>query len=178
MASNGTFIASSTGSSVSFWDTTTGERIGSIEYTHHIWSMAISSNYDLVASGDKKTTLRALCSILPSRLSLRLLYNASLSTSRSLVITNPSIGRCSPPTCRKSSTPRLKKLTKVHVHSLAPLFRFWHQCLSDERIANLEETIQQLRNQLAESRNDSIGGELKCVPPLHSLIFSSFASTR
>jgi WD40 repeat protein len=68
LASNGTFITVSANSSVSFWDTTTHEQIGSvIEHTHDVLSMGISSNYDLVTGGDKRITLRGLCDILPSR---------------------------------------------------------------------------------------------------------------
>ena len=67
LASNETFIAASAGSSVSFWDTTSQAQIGAvIEYTHGAWSMAISSNYDFVTSGDKRITLRTLCGVLPS----------------------------------------------------------------------------------------------------------------
>jgi len=67
LAINGTFIAASANSSVSFWDTETREQIGSvIGYTHVIWSMAMSSNYDLVTGGERKITLRALCDVLPS----------------------------------------------------------------------------------------------------------------
>ena len=67
LASDGTFIAASAGSSLSFWDTTTQEQIGVvIEYTHDIISMAMSSNYDLVTSGNTKITLRALWGTLPS----------------------------------------------------------------------------------------------------------------
>jgi len=67
ITSDGAFIATSAGSSVSFWDTTNQEQIGVvIEYTHGILSMAMSSNYDLVTSGDKRITLRALCGTLPS----------------------------------------------------------------------------------------------------------------
>ena len=67
LAGNGTFIAASARSSVSLWDTTTREQIGAvIEYTHDIWCMAMSSNYDLVAGGEKKLTLRALCDVVPS----------------------------------------------------------------------------------------------------------------
>ncbi|KAI9571086.1 WD40-repeat-containing domain protein [Boletus coccyginus] len=66
LASNGTFVAASAGSSVSLWDATTHEQIGAvIECTHGILSMAISSNYDLVTSGDKKITFRALRDTLP-----------------------------------------------------------------------------------------------------------------
>ena len=68
LAGNGTFIAVSAASSISFWDTATREQIGSvIEHTRDIWSMAISTNYDLVISGDKTFTLSGLYDILPSR---------------------------------------------------------------------------------------------------------------
>ena len=64
---SGTLIAACAGSFVSFWDITTQEQIGPvIEYTHRIWALAVSSNYDLVASGDNRITVRALCGILPS----------------------------------------------------------------------------------------------------------------
>ena len=67
LANYGTFIAASAGSSVSFWDTATREQVGSvIKYTHVIWSMAMSSNYDLVIGGNHKITLRTLCDMLPS----------------------------------------------------------------------------------------------------------------
>jgi len=67
LASNETFIAASAGSSVSFWDTTSHEQIGTvIVCTHDVCSMAMSSDYDLVTGGDNKITLRALCGILPS----------------------------------------------------------------------------------------------------------------
>jgi len=62
LASNGTFVAASAGSSVSFWDTTSQAQIGTvIEYTHYVAAMAMSSTYDLVTSGDKGITFRALC---------------------------------------------------------------------------------------------------------------------
>ena len=68
LASNGTFIAVSANSSVSFWDTATHERIGTvIEHTHVIKSMAISANYDVVVGGERTITLRGLCDILPYR---------------------------------------------------------------------------------------------------------------
>ena len=66
LTGNNTVIAASAGSSVSFWDTTTCEQIGSvIEFTHDIWSMAISVNYDLLISGDKLASFRSLCDMLP-----------------------------------------------------------------------------------------------------------------
>ena len=67
LASNGTFIAASAGSSVSFWDTTTRKRIGSVvQHPADVVSMTISVNYDLVVGGDKKIILRNLCDVLPS----------------------------------------------------------------------------------------------------------------
>jgi len=69
LASNGTFVAASASTSVSFWDTATQEQIAGtiIYYTHGIGSMAMSSKYDLVASGGERITFRGLCGILPSR---------------------------------------------------------------------------------------------------------------
>jgi WD40 repeat protein len=68
LASNGTFIAVSSTSSISFWDTATRERIGSvIERTQQIVCMAISTNYDLLIGGDKTITLFSLCDTLLSR---------------------------------------------------------------------------------------------------------------
>ena len=67
LASNGTFIAASAGSSVSFWDTTTHEQIGSIiDHPYDVWSIAISANYDIVIVGDKTITLQNLCHVIPS----------------------------------------------------------------------------------------------------------------
>ncbi|KAF8549803.1 WD40 repeat-like protein [Imleria badia] len=67
LASNGMFIAASSDSSVSFWNTTTREQIGPvIKHTHDIWSMALSANYDLVVGGEMTITLRRLYDILPS----------------------------------------------------------------------------------------------------------------
>ena len=66
LASNGTFIAVTANSSVSFWDTATHEQIGSvIKYTHNIWCMALSANYDLVVGGGERITIRGLYGILP-----------------------------------------------------------------------------------------------------------------
>jgi len=67
LVGNGTFIAASAASSVSFWDTASQKQIVTvIECPHRIWSVTLSPNYDLVASGSNKITLRALCGILPS----------------------------------------------------------------------------------------------------------------
>ena len=86
LVSNGTFIAASAHSSVSFWDTTTREQIGTvIEHTHSVESMAMSSNYDLVTSGEKIITLRPLCGVLPSHY----LDNAIESQAALLAIGDP-----------------------------------------------------------------------------------------
>ena len=67
LASDGGFIAASSDSSISFWDATTHERIGSvIQHTAKVWCMAILANHDIVIGGDKKITLGSLCNILPS----------------------------------------------------------------------------------------------------------------
>ena len=67
LASNGTFIAASGGSLVSFWDTTTHKKIECVIYhTAVIESMAISSSYGLVTAGGTKITVRNLRDALPS----------------------------------------------------------------------------------------------------------------
>ncbi|KAH0834731.1 WD40-repeat-containing domain protein, partial [Lanmaoa asiatica] len=78
LASNGTFIAAPTRSSVSFWDTTTHEKIEPvIEHTGDIMSgpMAISSNHNLATCSSNQNfwiycnwtiTLQSLRDILPS----------------------------------------------------------------------------------------------------------------
>ena len=67
LASNGAFIAASTHSSVSFWDTVTHKQIGPlIRHRNDAEYMAISANGDLVISGGGKIILRKLPDILPS----------------------------------------------------------------------------------------------------------------
>ena len=67
LASDDTFIAASSGSSVSFWDATTHKQIGSaIEHSDRVECMAVSANHDIVISDGKKITFRSLCNILPS----------------------------------------------------------------------------------------------------------------
>jgi len=64
---NGKFIAASAGSLVSFWDTASQEQIGTVvEYSHNVRSMAMSSSYHLVTSGDMRITLQALSGTHPS----------------------------------------------------------------------------------------------------------------
>ena len=67
LSSNGTFIAVSDRSSVSFWDITTHKQVGSvIQYSGGIKCMAISANYDIAIGSGSKITLRSLCDILPA----------------------------------------------------------------------------------------------------------------
>ena len=67
LASDGAFIAASSGSSASFWDATTHKQIGSvIEHTANVNCMAVSTNYDIAIGGGNKITLGSLCNILPS----------------------------------------------------------------------------------------------------------------
>ena len=67
LASNGTFIATSTLSSLSFWDTTTHEKINCvINHAPLITTMALSSNNDLVTAGGNEITIHDLHNVLPS----------------------------------------------------------------------------------------------------------------
>ena len=68
LPNNGGFVATSAGSSISFWDIGTREQIGSvIEHTQDVVTMGISTYHDLVVRGDKTITIWRLCDILPSR---------------------------------------------------------------------------------------------------------------
>ena len=61
LASDDAFIAASSDSSVSFWDTTTHEQIGSvIEHTAYVNCMAISADYDIVIGGGNEIMLCSL----------------------------------------------------------------------------------------------------------------------
>ena len=67
LASDGTFIAVSAGSSVSFWDTTTHKQLRSvINYTVDVVSMAVSANDDLVIGGGEAITLQNIRDVRPS----------------------------------------------------------------------------------------------------------------
>jgi WD40 repeat protein len=137
LGGNGTFITVSANSSVSFWDTTTHERIGSvIEHTHDIWVMAISANYDLVSGGQKTVTLLGLYDILPSRYfgNVRVSEKAHVT---SLLITIRSVDSHESLANGKSSSQKLKELisgrpvnpfkyrTMVQVRSFVPQSRFF-----------------------------------------------------
>ncbi|KAH0825676.1 WD40-repeat-containing domain protein, partial [Lanmaoa asiatica] len=67
LASNETFMAVSSKSSVSFWDTTTHKQIGYvIEHPDCVVSMAISVNHVLAMGRGNTISLRSLRDILPS----------------------------------------------------------------------------------------------------------------
>lgn len=65
LASNDAFIAASSTSSVSFWDTTTRNQIGSVKM-YGVKSVAISANYDIAIGSNKEIRLFRLSDILPS----------------------------------------------------------------------------------------------------------------
>ena len=78
LASNGAFIAASSGSSVSCWDATTHKQIGSVvQHAADVKCMAISANHDIVTGDGDRITLGNLCNILP------LSYCDSVSTFES-----------------------------------------------------------------------------------------------
>ena len=65
LSSNGAFIAASANSSVSFWDISTHEQIGSvIDHPHSVNSMAISANNELVFTGNSTILLWDLRNVL------------------------------------------------------------------------------------------------------------------
>ena len=67
LGSNGTFIAVSANSSVSFWDTATHKQMDPlIRHQNDVVYMAISADDDLVISAEEKIILRKLPDILPS----------------------------------------------------------------------------------------------------------------
>jgi len=83
LAANGTFIAASVNSSVTFWDSTTHKQIGvALQYDDTISSMLISPNNEHLVSGgdDKKISLQDLRGILPESYFIRV----STSTERLL----------------------------------------------------------------------------------------------
>ena len=66
LSRNGTFIAASDGSSVSFWDAMTYQQIGQvIQDDRFVKFMTLSPN-GLATGGDKTIMFRSLCDILPS----------------------------------------------------------------------------------------------------------------
>ena len=99
LASDGAFIAASSGSSVSFWDAATHEQIGSVvQHTDEVRCMAISANHDIVIGGGKKITLDSLCNIHPS------LYYDTVSTFKSRTLLGCSTNNAVISINRKLST--------------------------------------------------------------------------
>lgn len=67
IASDGTFIAASANSSVSFWDTTTQQQIGQIiQDGRFVQSMAISPKHGLATGGGKTIRVHSLYDVPPS----------------------------------------------------------------------------------------------------------------
>ena len=88
LASDGAFIAASSGSSVSFWDATTHKQIGSIiQHTDEVRCMAISANYDIAIGGGNEI---ALCSFR-NILSFSYRNHVSTFTSRTRVVVQRTI---------------------------------------------------------------------------------------
>lgn len=82
-------IAASAHSSVSLWDTTTLQQLGStITYSHPMWFMDISPNGDIATAGEKTVTHRKLCDLLPSPDSHNFVSNCTYSYEM------PSLSAC------------------------------------------------------------------------------------
>ncbi|KAG9309693.1 hypothetical protein JVU11DRAFT_10366 [Chiua virens] len=122
LASNGTFIAASADSSVSFWDTTTHRQIGPLlKHNDTVRSMAISTNYKIVIGGGKTLTLRSLSGILPG----------------------------SPYTDNKDI--QHKSTEKADLEQKIQSLRARDK-LSNDKIASLEKTIQRLRGEVVDAQ--------------------------
>ena len=66
LANDGTFIAASANSSVSFWDITTHKQIGPlVHHPGHVTHMATSAYHDLMIGGGEKMILQKLPHMLP-----------------------------------------------------------------------------------------------------------------
>ncbi|KAF8548434.1 hypothetical protein OG21DRAFT_1516295 [Imleria badia] len=132
LASNGTFIAAPTGSSVSLWSTTTHEQIGSvIEFTYDISSMAISANYDLVIGGGKTISLCSLRDKLPSSYFDHIRHDGP-------AVQEPLIQLAEPEQNADQEKDNLKQPPRAREDSCSD-------------IADLEKTVQELRTKLAKS---------------------------
>ncbi|KAH0829008.1 hypothetical protein J3R83DRAFT_2460, partial [Lanmaoa asiatica] len=151
--SNGTFIAASANSSVSFWDTTTHEQIGSvIHYTADVRSMAISENYDIVVGGGKTITLRNICKVLPSP------YFSVVSTSASNAYSLRLAARSCPGEGQPHQVPSNAgdEFECVHRRSDS-CFIDIIRVHEDSKIDHLEKTVQHLFSQHANSEHRADG---------------------
>ena len=141
LESNGTFIAASAGSSVSFWDTTTRKQIGSvINHKHNIFSVAISDTNDLVVCGQQSITLT------PPSDSLFQANTVLMQADLHMEETSPS--------------------AFIITLALVPLTVL---CYPDEQGPNLDENVQQHRLQLSDSQCTT-NQEEDSISSLHALL--------
>ncbi|KAI9573369.1 hypothetical protein HD554DRAFT_2310612 [Boletus coccyginus] len=151
LASDGTFIAASAGSSLSFWDTTSQMQIGPvIEDTQVIRSMAMSSNYDLVISGISKITIRRLYGILPPHYfdntpHAREIHHTEVEKVDDSPKRGKNLEEIIHKPCTQPGEPHQARDNLMH-----PLQA--QEEISDHKMACLEKTVQELRNKLAESQ--------------------------
>ena len=187
LASNGTFIAASARSSVSFWDATSQEQIGiAIKYTHNVGSMAMSSNNDLVTGGDKRITLRALCSTLPShyiddvsvpalgKLSIANHIHSLLQTLRMPEI-QQEVEKVDD--CPSKFISILISISDTHVHQTK------EQQISREPSRNCVSSSPNLNNKpvrrgIASPSRYALKRKARVCPPLHRRIYPPFTATR
>ena len=150
LASDGALIAASSGSSISFWDATTHEQIGSVvQHTDEVECMAISADYDIAIGGGNKITLCSFHNILP------FFYCSYVSTftSRTRLVVH------------HSQLDHLKRAAEQKEHSLNAIRAQYERSGSsircpashlltcshslEEKIADLENVIRDLRHELA-----------------------------
>ena len=98
LASNGTFVAASTNSLVSFWDITTHKQIGSLQCGSTVFSMILSPNSErlVTCEDDKKITIRKVADIIPESY----LVGVSASIKKSIPCLGKSLIRCNLLTAR------------------------------------------------------------------------------
>jgi len=172
LASNGTFIVASVKSSVSFWDTTTHEKIEClVHHTAIISCMAISSNYDLLTAGSNKITVRNLRDVLPSpycndrfreleilrvREETTRLGESEESLRAQEESTNNKIAYLER-TIRelRDKLVRSRNAANQQKHSLNKTIKSLradlHTQTTSSKIANLQKTVQELCTQIAKS---------------------------
>ena len=153
LASDGAFIAASSGSSGSFWDATTHEQIGSVvQHTDEVECMAISADYDIAIGGGNKITLCNFRNILP------FFYSSYVSTFTSrtrLVVHHSQLDRLKRAADQKEHS--LDALRAQHEKS-GPSIRYSAShlltCLHslEEKIADLEQVLRDLCHELATSQ--------------------------
>ncbi|KAG8217950.1 hypothetical protein J3R82DRAFT_6121 [Butyriboletus roseoflavus] len=154
LASNDTFIAAPAYPSVSLWDTTTHEHIGSIVMdTDRIESMALSTNNVLVMGGCYTTsstiTLRSLQDVIPSSYYSDPRMGLEKADPGEVIKSPNKIARL-----EETVQQLLDQLSnsKRRADSLNELLRA-QEMNSNTKIAHLEKTVQQLRDQHAHSQH-------------------------